>query len=551
MDQELLYTVKNVFDDLLAGGKKYVIPEYQRGYKWNKNQIEQLLRDIKQFKTEDEERYYCIQNITLVSNNKGEFTVVDGQQRLTTLIILLAYLGEEELIRGKLEYKVRETSNLFLQDYIIGRKIELEVNWDEFLKKHEQGTDFDHQDIKYMWDAYNTIRNWFLKNKTEITDKLLNRVKLIVNQLQSGAEKTLFSNLNRGQVHLDGADLIRAMLITRLPIHRIAGEQEVHYHLRVNEMRIKMGMELDRMSAWWNERKDYYKYLTCKVKEDAQQGVRFNDEAYPINHLYKLFILSQNEDSKKYVISIQQIEEASYKIDEFNRKLMRLQRTMEDWFSDDDLYHLVFYVIKHCNIQFDELYKLWNEPNMTRPSFIMCLKESIRKDFYHFEDLQWDDPQSSEANWFDHSQELIKVLILTDIIDALEIKRKVGTVMRLPVKALVKNPEDEREHISPQNPKDKVDEKRPAYIDMLGNLCLLDKSINAAYGNQDFKYKHIVLMQKSKESGIYIRPHVMDAFCKTFLKKGASAQFESWGEEDIKQRGKYLIERINVFINPA
>jgi hypothetical protein len=80
-------------------------------------------------------------------------------------------------------------------------------------------------------------------------------------------------------------------------------------------------------------------------------------------------------------------------------------------------------------------------------------------------------------------------------------------------------------------------------------MCLLDKSINAAYGNDFFAVKHLKLMQKAKE-GIYIRPHVMDAFCKTFAnnKENDINYMKSWGKSDIINREKYIINQIKTFL---
>src|SRR5574344_924777 len=100
MENELLYTVRSIFKSYLSekGKEYYNIPEYQRGYKWNGRNVTTLLNDLKNYEKSNpsEESFYCLQNITIVpfETQKGNhyYNVVDGQQRLTTLYIILSYL---------------------------------------------------------------------------------------------------------------------------------------------------------------------------------------------------------------------------------------------------------------------------------------------------------------------------------------------------------------------------------------------------------------------------------------------------------------------------
>ena len=94
--EELLHSVKSIFDKeegLLPSLNKtsYHIPLYQRGYKWTDKQVEKLLDDINNFSGETG-KFYCVQNITLVPK-KDYLSVVDGQQRLTTISLGLCHIG--------------------------------------------------------------------------------------------------------------------------------------------------------------------------------------------------------------------------------------------------------------------------------------------------------------------------------------------------------------------------------------------------------------------------------------------------------------------------
>ena len=174
----LIFSVEEVFTTYLGEFRCYRIPEYQRGYKWDKQQIEELLNDIDKFKfVGDKDKFYCIQNITIVKDKDEKlFRVIDGQQRLTTLVVLLSYLDKVEIIKDKLIYSVRPETGDFLKHFILNKQIEQFLNkqneqeheeWKKFLEtpKPDNIIDYDHQDIYYLFTAYNTIRKWF-KNKS-------------------------------------------------------------------------------------------------------------------------------------------------------------------------------------------------------------------------------------------------------------------------------------------------------------------------------------------------------------------------------------------------
>ena len=129
----LIYNIKNLFSigGFLNEGEHFNIPEYQRGYKWSAQSINKLLDDINSFETNgDAEKFYCLQNITIVNNDaKKEYNVVDGQQRLTTLSILLSYLGQYDLIKNRLHYSIREKTQQFLDEYIYQNKEDEWKSW--------------------------------------------------------------------------------------------------------------------------------------------------------------------------------------------------------------------------------------------------------------------------------------------------------------------------------------------------------------------------------------------------------------------------------------
>ena len=77
----------------------FFIPSYQRGYKWTNKEVEDLLNDIDEFKPKqiddsDDKTWYCLQPI-VVKKRESDFEVIDGQQRLTTIFLILNYLNQD------------------------------------------------------------------------------------------------------------------------------------------------------------------------------------------------------------------------------------------------------------------------------------------------------------------------------------------------------------------------------------------------------------------------------------------------------------------------
>lgn len=77
----------------IGTGITFSIPNYQRGYRWTKREVRALLDDLLAFgKDGDADEPYCLQPLVLQKKD-GKIWVVDGQQRLTTMAIVLRVLG--------------------------------------------------------------------------------------------------------------------------------------------------------------------------------------------------------------------------------------------------------------------------------------------------------------------------------------------------------------------------------------------------------------------------------------------------------------------------
>lgn len=611
MNDKLLYTTKELFDSYLHG-KIYSIPPYQRGYKWDTKDIERLLRDINEFTPDEKlDLFYCLQNITLVEK-LNSFNVVDGQQRITTLMVVLSYLGEYELIRGKIQYEVRNETAAFLEEFIF-QESELKSiqTWAQLLEK-TQDKDYDYQDVFYLFNAYKTIQTWFEANPqsaSKMKDKILNHIKVIVNLPKNIEEQELFENLNGKRVPLDGADLIRALIITRVAKKEIGElDDRTKQDVLINERRVKIGMMLDNINLWWTDQNKqlYFHQFTKEARVSSDSSVAFNEAIYPINYLYKLYSLIHGKGFLDMDLFEKHVTE-----DGFLERLQILQRTMENWYSDKELYHLILFTSIYAGagdkdadittLNFKELFSQWKcQP---RKEFIKFLKGRIVR-CKVFEDLIKQSDRNDDENektafkesWYD--PKLVCVSTLLDIISILSS----SSDTRLPARYFKAYKED-LEHIFPQTPigdrvKDKVKQTQILMeyleiinqslsdndkitineneidwdnqewkesikskinnkieeiipINSLGNMCVLHESVNRGYGNDFFLEKRIDIMRKSQD-GVFIRPHVYDAFNKIYMERQNESinmkMMTRWDKTDILTRRKYIITTIREFL---
>lgn len=526
-DNNLIYSVEQIFDDYLKmyDKKSYNIPEYQRGYKWTSQSVDKLLNDINNFK-QNGINFYCLQNITIVNGENNLFNVVDGQQRLTTLLILLSYLGEKKLINDKLIYSVRENTHNFINEYIITGSI-----WSDNFKDYEdkeilywlneeKNKHFNHQDTYYIFKVAKKIENYFKDKsnddskdksnndfKNMFKDKLLRHVKLIINKLEKSNEEKIFGNLNSNRVPLDGSDLIRAILITRIAQEEVVKSGfSIKDIVQINECRVRIGIELDEINNWWGkeEVKEYFKNF-ISIKQDDKTKELFKDD-YPINNLYKLY--AENEAKELFNLDLFEYghdkngKEGDDHI-ELYKRILKLQNILKDWFYDREIFHylgFLFITLEGKKINFKQILDIWNQKDITRDSFKIELKKKIRdytfrppkKDNETDEDVDgWNycksmifkdpekDKELSDFDWYSDTENMLdNILVLIDVIE-LSIKDINEKHSFLNYNYFKKYQED-KEHIFPQTPieKDAVPEKVEQYISLLEKIKLNDDDNN-------------------------------------------------------------------------
>ena len=364
----------------------FYIPAYQRGYRWTQQQVKDLLKDILEFSgKKGNASIYCLQPLVIVKRLsdedsvmkriheakdlnevrhllKEQWEVVDGQQRLTTIRLILEVLQQPHFY--DIEYETRKNSASFLDGIMNGIP-------DSNVK--------ENIDYYYIKQAVNCTNNW-LKGKDidRFRNVLLHQVKFIWYETQENNPKEVFTRLNIGKISLTNAELIKALLLNksnfpndgystvRLRQQEIAMEWDViEYTLQSNEFWLFLNEPGNERST----RIDFIFDMICQedmlhYKDD--QEIQMNGDLKTFRYFNHYF-----ETQKQKEEAIQTIWE----------KVKEIFQTLQEWFDDKELYHYIGFLIcigKSVN----RIYRQWTRyatKSAFRENYLMkAIKESIR-----------------------------------------------------------------------------------------------------------------------------------------------------------------------------
>lgn len=201
-------------------GRTFFVPSYQRGYRWGRQEVEALLNDLWEFylQTDGEKNvFYCLQPIVLYKDEQARENLLDGQQRLTTIYLLLSYLDSRRREEGydkplfTLEYATREDSADFLAKKLFAP---------------EESEVVSNVDYHYMRAAYGYIKDWFTQAPKhpgaagKLIPLLLDEdgkgpnVRVIEYYVEDDSDPIdVFLRLNQGKIPLTDAELTKALFL--------------------------------------------------------------------------------------------------------------------------------------------------------------------------------------------------------------------------------------------------------------------------------------------------------------------------------------------------
>ena len=405
--------------------RNYFIPSYQRGYRWEKQQVTELLDDIWDFaETKQDQDYYCLQPIVvrkmsndmvvqyeLSSETGGNwYEVIDGQQRLTTIALVFQYFNEHFNGRTKdpvpnIKYETRETCirNVYIDD---GND-----------KACCDGKDpMTNIDLWHVVNSYQYIHDWFTKYRDQGLDEdkvksvFKKYVKVIWYEVAEGINGftdpiELFTRINMGKIPLTNAELIKALFLRR---RNFDNNKELR--------QIEIAKEWDSMEyALQND--DFWYFLN---KEGQDKPARIE---YIFDMMYqKELELAQNagtlesfnkqhgtDDYKTFRFFAKHFKDnRGDAVKECWEEVKNSFAALKEWFDDPVYYHYIGYLIT-SGVSIVDVYTMYYDS--PKDEFIRKVKERIRdvvKDVTYTEENGY---VSFSLNYLNH-RDLIRTLLL-------------------------------------------------------------------------------------------------------------------------------------------
>lgn len=541
---------------------RFYIPAYQRGYRWGKNEIIDLLNDVSDFKPREVENstnktWYCLQPIVVRKKQSGQYEVIDGQQRLTSIYLILFHLNQY------LAQDYRE--NLFELDY------ETRSNSKEFLREVELSTTYDNIDFYYISEAYKTIKEWikskgssFNRNDFELNFKTHTRV--IWYESNEEDSISIFTRINIGKIPLTNSELIKALFLNSSNF-----EDKNQEKLKLRQLEIATEWDLIEQSLQKNR---FWYFLNGEEKSTNRIEFIFDlmNDNVDESDKYSTFRFFNNKFQNKTKETI-----------EINWQAVkqRYQRFLE-WYDERDLYHKIGYLICINVIKIKDLYN--KSIDMTKSEFReyldILIKSSVKN--IDLESLQYDD-----------KEDVRRILLLYNILTILKssndhsyfpfdlFKKESWDIEHI---TSIKNnmPEKNREKwvaevvafIDPEidvndqlknsiltfkdfsnneNFKTLYDEIIAHFnykfkeedINDISNLTLLDSETNRGYKNAVFPIKRKTIIDRDKE-GVFIPICTKNVFLKYFSDYPPKISF--WTQEDREHYEKDILKVLEPYI---
>ncbi len=557
---------------------KYFIPDYQRGYRWKEIQVEQLLDDIYNFESQslenNESTWYCLQPLVVKKMEAfpDEFEgdqsatwmeVIDGQQRLTTVFLIVHYINE--MFRGQkkdaeptLLYQTRKNSADFLKNVNCDGKID----------------DLEKSNIDYyhITHAYQKIHDWFTINDIN-SDKFISKfydlTKVIWYQTFESDSIEIFTRINTGKIQLTNAELVKALFLNSSNFKNNDTIYHKQLQIALDWENIEYSLQNNNLWDFINKEKNEMptriEFLLDLIQRKRQDN---NDEFYTFSQYYNEFKGKSEEE----------IFERWYEI-------KQTFLVLQEWFNDQILHNKIGFLI-YCDLKGYSLRELLDKYEKNdKDEFLILLNQGIT---YFLNSLNSD---LEKIEYKNNQSTLRKILLLHNIETMNQNKsddakfpftkfkdknngwdiEHIGSIAeKLPELEAHRKLwiEEAVKFISDDSLKAKCENwNNDNFADLfyeivgyfegnfgstedttnyLGNLTLLDSKTNRGYKNSVFPEKRSKIIEKDKK-GQFIPICTKNLFMKYYSSNTEHLYF--WTQNDRAEYLKNIIETLSIYTN--
>lgn len=341
-------TVQELLNEQNEEGMCFLVPHYQRGYRWQRANVLDLLYDISDFIHSDKKSYSLQPLVVYHSEKDNTYHVVDGQQRLTTISILLGYLGEKQI---DIKYESRKEQQ--------NRYVEGNINIDQHLVNQ----------------AYLTIQTWFEQRSEEkdlfvklLKDKLDKKVNFIW-YCTTDNEVATFIRLNKDKISLTNAELAKAMLLKR------GNFTEDSVLMQKN-----IATEWNKIENTLND--DAFWCFIRPIEDNRDARIDFLFEIIKDKNMLHFTPTDEIGNDRfstfRYFYDYFKEKKASA-FDSIWNEIRQLYNIFMHWYNEIEMYHYIgFLIIDNSNCILNLLDE-WMKSDMTIPDFKKHLKSEINK----------------------------------------------------------------------------------------------------------------------------------------------------------------------------
>ena len=354
MSRVRLISICELLENDQGNPTKFLIPSYQRGYRWKKLQVRQLLDDIWEFIRNPQGPFYCLQPLVVKKTEHDcDFEVVDGQQRLTTIRLILSLLKIQLHALEKQPFEIRFET----------RKTE------SFLNEIDKSKADKTIDNYYIYEAHGEIIEWFKLrdsgHKLEFLQHLLHddsrlNVRVIWYELSSSDDPVqAFTRLNIGKIPLTNDELIRATFLK--------SSQTDDADTKI--FQTNLAIEWERFESELQNDEFWYFLNNHRHVSDNRIGFLFS--------LVLNFDPQETIDRDPYSLFYDfhhRIQDNPNKLSDEWKRIREVFFTLQEWFVDKRLFHMIGFLI-HQEYQINDILN-WSE-NARKSEFDRTLVEVI------------------------------------------------------------------------------------------------------------------------------------------------------------------------------